>query len=284
MRLEAGQTAVVTGAGSGIGLAMCHQFARRGLDIVLVDVDEPTLETAVADLARHGGRCRAMCVDVSDAAAMDALAARVLAEFGRVDLVCSNAGVLARRTVVWDVPERDVNWLFGVNVFGVYNALRSFVPVLIEQGRGHIVHTASNVGLEGIPGLGLYGATKHAVVGLTWLLMRELAELAPEVGVTLLCPGGTHTNLHLAEKHRPEGLRESDAHQARERWPLPPRMEPARIPAEDVARQVVVAVERNQALVVTDSDAVASIRSWLAAIEADLRRSPAESAPLAVEG
>jgi NAD(P)-dependent dehydrogenase (short-subunit alcohol dehydrogenase family) len=274
MRLEEGQVAVVTGAASGIGFALCAELGARGLSVVLVDIDQEMLDRAANLLAERGVTVQAVATDVSDADAVDALAARVLDEFGRADVVCSNAGVLTTRTVAWDVPDRDVRWLYGVNVFGVYNMLRAFTPALIAQGTGHIVHTASNVGLDAVAGLGLYGATKHAVVGLTFSLMAELELYAPGVGVTLLCPGATVSNLHQAERHRPSSAAPSPD---LSRWTAPASRDLVPIPAASVARQVITAIERGQRLIVTDDDAVAGIRRWLQAIESDLLRSPADA-------
>ena len=272
MRLEPGGVAVVTGAASGIGRGLAAEFGRRGLNVVLADVDAGEVRGTAAGLEEAGGRYLAVPTDVRDRHALEALAEITLAEFGRVDVFCANAGVLPARSASWEIAPRDVDWALDVNVKGILFGLRAFMPVLIAQGRGHIVHTASNVGLGPIPFLGLYSATKHAVVGLSWALREELAHACPGIGFTLLCPGGVRTRLHESGRLRPpagDGTPERPPVTA-----LPDRPDPRRILPEDVARQVAVAIERNQPLVVTDDDAVRGIREWLHAVEAELRYCP----------
>jgi NAD(P)-dependent dehydrogenase (short-subunit alcohol dehydrogenase family) len=179
----------------------------------------------------------------------------VQAEFGRVDVLCNNAGVIVPRAPVWEQSYADWQWIVDVNLHGVANGIRAFVPAMVAAGRGHVVNTASMAGLTTIPGggNGAYSATKHAVVGLSETLRLELAEAAPDVGVTVLCPGPVPSRIHDARRNRPADLppaepAESLAPGARSWLTL------TRVPADDVAGQVLVAVEEGREYVLTHAD------------------------------
>lgn len=256
MKLAAGQVAVVTGAASGIGRAMVGAFAARGLAVVLADVEQEALDRAVGELSAGGATALGARVDVRTPDDLEALAAKVQAEFGRVDVLCNNAGVIVPRAPVWEQSYADWRWIVDVNLHGVANGLRAFVPAMVAAGRGHIVNTASMAGLTTIPGggNGAYSATKHAVVGLSETLRLELADAAPEVGVTVLCPGPVPSRIHDAARNRPADLPEAAAESlapGAKSW-----LSLTRVPAEDVAAQVVVAVEERLEYVLTHADVV----------------------------
>src|SRR5215831_2482088 len=151
MELAAGKVAVVTGAASGIGLALAERFARAGLDVVLADVERPALEAAAEKIAGLGGKTLAVPTDVSDEAAVNALATAAVDRFGAVHVVCNNAGVTPVGDP-WSGPISAWKWVLGVNLWGVIHGIRAFLPVLTAQDEGHIVNTASMAGL--IPGAG----------------------------------------------------------------------------------------------------------------------------------
>ena len=178
MKLEAGQVAVVTGAASGIGRALVDAFAARGLAVVLADVEQGALDAAVEELTATGASALGARVDVRRPEDLENLAAKVQAEFGRVDVLCNNAGVIVPRAPVWEQSYADWQWIVDVNLHGVANGLRAFVPAMVAAGRGHVVNTASMAGLTTIPGggNGAYSATKHAVVGLSETLRLDLAD------------------------------------------------------------------------------------------------------------
>ena len=150
MELTAGKVAVVTGAASGIGLALAERFARAGLDVVMADVERPALRAASEKIAGLGGRTLAVPTDVSDEAAVNTLAAAAVDRFGAVHVVCNNAGV-ASLADPWFGPLSAWKWVLGVNLWGVIHGIRAFLPVLAAQGEGHIVNTASAAGL--VPGM-----------------------------------------------------------------------------------------------------------------------------------
>jgi NAD(P)-dependent dehydrogenase (short-subunit alcohol dehydrogenase family) len=209
MQLRAGQVAVVTGAASGIGRALADRFASRGLRVVLADVDEAALDEAAAAVAALGVETLGVVTDVSDAAAVDALAAAVLERFGAAHVVCNNAGV-ATTGDPWFGPISGWQWVIGVNLWGVIHGVRAFLPTLVGQGEGHIVNTASIAGL--VPGFGpSYDASKHAVVAVTEDLYRQLQLIGLPVGVSVLCPGWVRTGIMDADRNWPDELGERPA-------------------------------------------------------------------------
>jgi NAD(P)-dependent dehydrogenase (short-subunit alcohol dehydrogenase family) len=207
-RLE-GRVAVITGGASGIGLGIARAFAGAGAKLALLDVEEGALAAAGEALAKGGAEVIGLRADVSDPASLEAAAERVLARFGRIHLLCNNAGVLTHGPLA-ESQTIDWSWLVGVNLLGVGNGIRSFVPHIRAHGEGgHVVNTASVAGLVALPGLGIYGATKFAVMAISETLR---AELAPEgIGVSVLCPGGVRTRIHEAARNRPAAFGGPDA-------------------------------------------------------------------------
>jgi NAD(P)-dependent dehydrogenase (short-subunit alcohol dehydrogenase family) len=254
MRLEPGQVAVVTGGASGIGRALVGAFAARGLAVVVADVEQAALDAAASELTAAGARVLAARVDVRAPEDLEALAARVLEEFGRVDVVCNNAGVITPRLPVWEQPYLDWKWIVDVNLHGVANGVRAFVPHLVAAGRGHVVNTASMAGLTTVPGggNGAYSATKHAVVGLSETLRLELSLHAPDVGVTVLCPGPVPSRIHDAARNRPDDGPPAAAGGAARSTDF--GLVLRRVPAEEVAQQVLGAIEHGREYVLTSDD------------------------------
>jgi NAD(P)-dependent dehydrogenase (short-subunit alcohol dehydrogenase family) len=203
MELSEGKVAVVTGGGSGIGLAMAERFARAGMDLVLGDVQQDALDEASASLRLLGVDVLAVTVDVSKEAEVQALAERTLEHFGAVHLVCNNAGVAARSDP-WFGPISSWEWVMGVNFWGVVHGCRAFLPHLAAGG-GHIVNTASIAGL--FPGFGpSYDASKHAVVAVSEQLYNTVKGAGLPIGVSVLCPGWVQTKIFEAERNWPAEL------------------------------------------------------------------------------
>jgi NAD(P)-dependent dehydrogenase (short-subunit alcohol dehydrogenase family) len=202
MELQAGQVAVVTGAASGIGLALAERFAGAGLHIVMADVEEPALTEAADKVAGLGVDTLAVPTDVSREDAVQALAAATLERFGRVDVVCNNAGVAAPGDP-WFGPLSSWEWVMNVNFWGVVHGCRAFLPHLV--GGGHFVNTASIAGL--MPGFGpSYDASKHAVVAMSEDLYQTLRIAGLPIGVSVLCPGWVRTRIVDADRNWPDEL------------------------------------------------------------------------------
>jgi NAD(P)-dependent dehydrogenase (short-subunit alcohol dehydrogenase family) len=241
MQLEASQVAVVTGAASGIGWALAGAFADRGLSLALCDVEEEALAEAASRLERRGARTLALTVDVKDLDQVRDAARQTVAHFGRVDVVCNNAGVVATPRPMWEFSHSDWAWVMNVNLWGVVNGISVFVPLLVEQGHGYVLNTASMAGIATVPFLGPYTATKHAVVGLSESLAVELAQRAPGVGVTVLCPGLVATRLADANRNRPSELSGPTVARATSSVPMDAGLDPAA-----VARDALAAIESDR--------------------------------------
>lgn len=202
MKAFQGKVAVVTGAASGIGLALAQAAAARGMKVVMADIEQPALEAAVQSVQATGAAVTGVVTDVSSAASMENLEAKTLATFGAVHLVFNNAGV-GGGGCLWELEPDYWQWVLGANLWGVIHGVRLFTKHLIAQGEGHIVNTASVAGLMSAPGTGPYTVTKHAVVALSEVLYGELRNANASVGVSVLCPSFVDTKIYLAERNRP---------------------------------------------------------------------------------
>lgn len=212
MRTFKGRTAVITGAGSGLGLEACRIAAREGMNVVLAEVQGDALERASAEIAGLGAQVLARRVDVSKAGEVDALAAATRERFGAPHFVFNNAGI-AVGGLVWENTLEDWNWCLGVNLMGVVHGVRSFVPMMLEAAKadpgyeGHVVNTASMAGLVNMPNQGVYNVSKHAVVALTETLYQDLGLVTDSIGASVLCPFFVPTGIFESERNRPDALR-----------------------------------------------------------------------------
>lgn len=198
-----GKVAVVTGAASGIGLGLSERLAAEGMHVVMADVEESALAKAASALAGNGASVLPVLTDVADPAAVDALRDSAVAAFGAVHVVCNNAGVGGPHGALWECPPGEWDWVLGVNLGGVINGVRTFMPLLLEQDAGHMVNTSSIFGVFAGT-LGPYGVSKHAVAALTETLYFNLkAQGVSHVGVSVLCPGAVRTNFGTSARNRP---------------------------------------------------------------------------------
>ncbi|HEV2673719.1 MAG TPA: SDR family NAD(P)-dependent oxidoreductase [Aliidongia sp.] len=205
MRDFTGKVAVVTGGAEGIGRAIAERAAAAGMKLVLADIDRARLDAALADFAGRGIEAIGLETDVSKADQVDALAALAFERFGNVHLLVNNAGVAHNRPV-WETTQADWDWVMGVNLYGVINGLRSFIPTMLKHGEeGHIVNTASMAGLLSQPGLAIYNASKHAVVTVSEGLHHDLTLRQSKLRVSVLCPAWVKTRIHQSERNRPAG-------------------------------------------------------------------------------
>lgn len=195
-----GKVAVVTGAASGIGFAMTERFVAEGMQVVMADVEEEVLAASASQLESAGADVLGVLCDVSDASSVNDLAEQTLSAYGGVHVVCNNAGV-GPGGLMLETTAEEWEWIVGVNLMGVAHGVITFGPILAEAGEGHIVNTASEAGLVTNSVLGMYCATKHAVVGLSESLWRELHPMG--VGVSCLCPNLVKTRIFQSERNRP---------------------------------------------------------------------------------
>ena len=205
--IGAERVAVVTGAASGIGRALAEAFAAAGSSVVVADLDGAEAESVAAGICGAGGDAHAVTVDVSDPAAVNQLAATTLEQFGRVDVLCNNAGV-STFNLIKDQTLDDWRWVFSVNLWGVVNGIQTFLPILRNQGTpAHIVNTASIAGLlSGVAFIGPYAATKVAVVSISETLAQELAIDESPIAVSVLCPSSVDTKVMESERGRPAAM------------------------------------------------------------------------------
>jgi NAD(P)-dependent dehydrogenase (short-subunit alcohol dehydrogenase family) len=204
MKDLAGKVAFVTGGASGMGLAMVRAFAAAGMKVAVADIEQKALDAVAAEFAHSNADIITLCVDVTDRAAMARAADATETAFGKVHVVCNNAGVAVGGSIE-TMSYADWDWVMKVNVDGVINGVQTFVERILRHGEGgHIVNTASMAGHMGVPGLGVYNTSKFAVVGLSEALRLDLAPHG--VGVSVLCPGVVRTHIFESGRNRPAAL------------------------------------------------------------------------------
>ena len=249
-----GRVAVVTGGASGIGRGLAEAFAAERMKVVLADIERPALDKTVEELRGSGAEVVGVECDVSKQESVDHLARAALEAFGAVHVLCNNAGVGGGGpSASWEASLDDWSWVLGVNLMGVVHGIRSFVPLILEQGdEGHIVNTASMAGL--MPGGGIYGVTKHGVVSLSETLFNEFANRGAPIGVSVLCPGWVNTNILESERNRPEAPRQDPGELAEQIEMLRQVVEKAiqdGLDPREVGNIVVAAMRRNRFYVLT---------------------------------
>ena len=261
------KTAVLTGAGSGFGLECARIGARLGMNLVLVDVQQDALDRAAQELQAAGAAVLAQRVDVSNAAAMDALGQAVQARFGAPHFVFNNAGV-GSGGLIWENSAKDWEWVLGVNVMGVAHGVRVFTPMMLAAAaqdpawQGHIVNTASMAGLLNAPNMGIYNVSKHAVVALSETLYQDLALVTDQISASVLCPFFVPTGISQSHRNRP-----ADATPAK-----PTRSQligqamsdkavgSGRVSAADVAQKVFDAIAAGQFYIYSHPKAIGSVQ------------------------
>jgi NAD(P)-dependent dehydrogenase (short-subunit alcohol dehydrogenase family) len=203
------KVAVVTGAGSGIGRALAERFAVEGMKVVLADIEQGPLDALADELSGRGTEVLVQSADVSDGAAIEALAEATYRKFGAAHIICNNAGIVpaGRFRQVWEYAVEDWEWAFGVNVMGIVHGIRAFVPRMRKSGDwGHVVNTVSVAGMISGADAPVYGASKHAAMRVTEALYASLRNENSPIGVTALCPGVVLTTLSSSEQRRPAHL------------------------------------------------------------------------------
>jgi NAD(P)-dependent dehydrogenase (short-subunit alcohol dehydrogenase family) len=268
-----GRVAVVTGAASGIGRAMAVTFAGEGSAVVVADLDGTGAQEVATGIRASGGEAEAVAVDVAEAASVDALAASALERYGRVDVLCNNAGV-STFNLIEDQTLDDWRWVLSVNLWGVVHGLHSFLPVLRRQRTpAHIVNTASVAGiLSGVMFIGPYAATKSAVVSISETLRQELAFAQLPIGVSVLCPSSVDTRVMESERNRPAAFGTERRTEAAESFRLAIRGSftgPTGLTPEHVAARVLEAVRTGRFWVITHPGEKPSVESRSATMLAE---------------
>jgi NAD(P)-dependent dehydrogenase (short-subunit alcohol dehydrogenase family) len=200
-----GKTAVVTGAGSGMGRAFANRFAAAGMKVVLADIEQVALDEAVAEITATGAEAIGVVSDAADEQANLDLFDKTIEAFGQANVICLNAGVGGGGRI-HELTTRDWQWTLGVNLWGVVHGLQAFLNHMIDHGDGHVVITSSIFGHLSNTGTAPYNVAKHGVATLAETLFHELEEDGSTVGVTCLCPGIVNTKILESDRNRPEQL------------------------------------------------------------------------------
>ena len=263
-----GKTAVLTGAASGFGLECARIGASLGMNLVLVDVQQDALDKAAAEVQASGADVLALRVDVSKAAEMEALGRAVQQRFGAPHFVFNNAGVGAGG-LIWENTTQDWEWVIGVNLMGVAHGIRVFTPMMLEAAasdpsyQGHIVNTASMAGLLNAPNMGIYGASKHAVVSMSETLYQDLSLVTQQVGASVLCPFFVPTGITQSHRNRPADM--AAAKPTRSQLIGQAMSDKAvgsgKVTAAEVAQKVFDAIATNQFYIYSHPKAIASVQT-----------------------
>ena len=235
-----GLSAAVTGAASGIGLATTEAFVAAGLRVLMIDRDEHALAEHFARLTAEGADVRSIALDVTDPAALEGAAGYAVEQFGTLNVAMNNAGIVLGGNT-WEISLDDWHRVIDVNLFGVVHGIRAFVPRIIASGApGWVVNTASMAAVRAVPGISPYTASKHAVLGISDVMRKELANAGVPIGVSVVMPGGINTGMN------PIGT----------------------VPAAQVAANIVDAIRRGRDYVFTDDHSAEEVANRLGAIVA----------------
>jgi NAD(P)-dependent dehydrogenase (short-subunit alcohol dehydrogenase family) len=252
-----GKTAVITGAASGIGLAMAHRFGSAGMNLVLGDVEPEALDAASMELNDAGYEVTAMLLDVSDLDGIKAFEAFARESFGNVHVLCNNAGVGAGGPVS-DLDNLDLwKWTIDIDLWGVIYGCKVFLPAMIAHGEpAHIVNTASMAGHVSAPMMGPYNIAKYGVVALSETMSKEMLMMRTSVGVSVLCPAFVDTKIATSDRNLPDEIREAHDMPGPDADPSPTQsaieqLVASGIPSEDVASAVHDAVIDNKFWILT---------------------------------
>jgi NAD(P)-dependent dehydrogenase (short-subunit alcohol dehydrogenase family) len=270
----AGRVAVITGAGSGLGREFANEAARLGMKVVLADIDAHALEQVSSALQAGGADVLALVCDVSKAAHVEELADAAMIRFHGVHLLFNNAGVVSAG-LIWENSEADWDWVLGVNLWGVIHGVRVFTPLMLDAARkdpayeGHIVNTASMAGLLAPPAMGVYNASKHAVVALSETLYHDLRLVGSALKASVLCPFFVPTGIAHSEAHRPAEFRHDGAptpSQQAAQALLEQAVASGKLTAADVARIAFDGIRRGDFYILTHPQALQAVADRMDAI------------------
>ncbi len=264
------KTAVLTGAASGFGLECARIAAQKGMNIVMVDVQQDALDKAAAEIRALGADVLAVRVDVSDAAAMENLADQVQAKFGAPNFVFNNAGV-GSGGLIWENSVKDWDWVLGVNVWGVVHGVRLFTPMMLAAAKkdpafqGHIVNTASMAGLLNPPNMGIYNVSKHAVVSLSETLYQDLALVTDQISASVLCPFFVPTGISQSHRNRPTEMKSEKPTRSQliGQAMSDKAVGSGKVTAAQVAHKVFDAIAANQFYIYSHPQSIGSVQTRL---------------------
>ena len=264
------KTAVLTGGGSGFGLECARIGARLGMNLVLADVQQDALDKAVAEMEAAGAQVLGMRVDVSKADQVEALGAATFRRFGAPHFVFNNAGVGAGG-LIWENTAADWEWVIGVNLMGVAHGIRVFTPMMLEAAakdpsyQGHIVNTASMAGLLNAPNMGIYNASKHAVVSMSETLYQDLALMTDQISASVLCPFFVSTGISQSHRNRPGELAADKPTRSQliGQAMSDKAVGSGKVTAEQVAQKVFDAIAANQFYIYSHPKAIGSVQTRL---------------------
>ena len=264
-----GKTAVITGAGSGFGLACARIGASLGMQLVLIDVQQDTLDAANAELQAAGAQTLVFRLDVSNDAQMEAMANSVKSRWGAPHLVFNNAGV-GSGGLIWENTTQDWDWVLGVNLMGVVHGVRLFTPMMLEAAaqdaawQGHIVNTASMAGLLNPPNMGVYNVSKHAVVALSETLYQDLRLVTGQIGASVLCPYFVDTGISQSFRNRPADMEGKPTRsQQVQHAMISKAVASGKVSAAEVAQLVFDAVAKNQFYIYSHPKAIGAVQTRL---------------------
>ena len=261
------KTAVLTGAGSGFGLECARIGAKLGMHLVLADVQQDALDSAVAEMQAAGAQVLGMRVDVSKADQVEALGAATLAHFGAPHFVFNNAGV-GSGGLIWENSLQDWEWVIGVNLMGVAHGIRVFTPMMLAAAekdaafQGHIVNTASMAGLLNAPNMGIYNVSKHAVVSMSETLYQDLALVTDQVSASVLCPFFVPTGINASHRNRPQAMQSERPTRSQliSQAMSDKAVSSGKVSAAEVAQKVFDAVAANQFYVYSHPKSIGSVQ------------------------
>jgi NAD(P)-dependent dehydrogenase (short-subunit alcohol dehydrogenase family) len=272
MRDFAGKVAVITGAGSGFGAAFARRAHSLGMRLVLADVEEDALQQQVQSLKADAADVIGLRCDVASDAEVARLAQIAYERCGTVNVLFNNAGVAGTGGYLWENSEADWRWTLGVNLMGVANGIRHFVPRMLAAGlddeSGHIVNSASIAGWLCAPLLGVYNASKAAVVSLSETLHHDLRTAGSRIGVSVLCPAFVPTAIFASERNRPAELANAAAPTASQRLARAAgekAVAGGRLGADDIAAQTFDAIRSGRFYVFTHPQIMPLVRARLEA-------------------
>lgn len=262
------KTAVITGAGSGFGLEVARIAARRGMNLVLVDVQADALDKAAAEF--QDVEVLARVVDVAKAEPMQALADAVQQRFGAPHFVFNNAGV-GSGGLIWENALSDWEWVLGVNLMGVVHGVRLFTPMMLAAAKadpsysGHIVNTASMAGMLNPPNMGVYNVSKHAVVSLSETLYQDLSLVTDQVHASVLCPFFVPTGISQSHRNRPGEFAAAKPTKSQliSQAQTDKAVSSGKLTAADVAAMVFDAIDHNKFYIFSHPQALAGVQTRL---------------------